>query len=808
MTVWCHLPTILKQRHALRLAGLLTLCVALITTLLFADISRAAPGINRTLSFQGRLLSSSGAVVADGHYNIEFKIYQDGNSSGVGGSLEWTESYVNNNNNQGVEVKNGYFSVSLGSLNPFGSQVDWNQDTLWLSMNIAGKANNCTSFGGANCAADGEMLPMKRITSTPYALNSGAVGGKTANDLVQLGQGAQEDSTNMSSIFINKTGSGNLLHLQKAGEDVLKVDNDGDLLFGGNANHYIGIETSAADNAGRQLMLEAGAGGSGTGANGGDLVLKGGGAGGTNGNGGNLYLDAGAGTGSGNDGIVTIGTTHASSIIIGSTYLGINQNISIGANDTAGSVSNITIGAGSSADSGSTTIRAKNDVTIQTNGTTRATFSDTSNTVFFGNGSSSATPNDFTLQATNSSANGIAGGSLKLQGGNAAVGDTNGGNLILSGGTGNGTGTNGLVVLGTAAFQTTDDANCYTSGAAVASSCTISTASINNSAAILVGFSATGQTATVPDPTIVTAGRVVYVTASNGSKDFTLSMNGGARKITMRENTTTTLMWNGSDWTVAGTAASSAFRDTRDSISGTQSVVLGDGTDTDEVTLLTLDKSSTAPAVNDDALLGSMYYDTTLGKVQCYEADGWGACGAAPDTFVTLSPEYAGAVIRSDGTGTMSTDLCSDALNINDGSSSQPTICGTNETQNFYKWTSAETTDQTRSIYVTYQLPTNFKNFVAGTTSLMGRTDHTDSAITYQIYRNNSTSGLTECTSSPISASTGNQTTWQKVAASSADDPANCDFEAGDSIVVRINLTTKNNHNAYISNLGFVYSSN
>ncbi len=401
----------------------------------------------------------------------------------------------------------------------------------------------------------------------------------------------------------------------------------------------------------------------------------------------------------------------------------------------------------------------------------------------------------------------MAGGSLNLQGGNATVGDANGGNLVLSGGSGSGTGTNGLVVIGSAAYQTTNDSNCYTGGSTVASSCTISATSVNNSAAIIVGFSATGQTATVPDPGVITAGRVIYVTAADGSKDFTLSMNGAARKVAMRQNTTTTLMWNGSDWTVAGTASSSSLQDTRDSISGAQSVLVGDGVDDAEVTLFSLDKGDSAPAINDSALLGSMYYDTTLGKVQCYEADGWGACGAAPDTFVTLSPEYANAVTRNDGTGTMSTDLCSDALNINDGSSAQPTVCGTNETYNFYNWTSAEATDQTRSIYVTYQLPSNFKNFVAGATSLMGRTDSSNSAVTYQIYKNNSTNGLTAC-GTAISVSTGTKTSWQQVAATSGNEPANCSFAAGDSVVFRINMTAKSSANAYLSNLSFVYSSN
>lgn len=1024
MTVWHHIPTITNRRYVLRIGVLITLSVALITTLLFAYTSFAAPSTTRTINFQGRLLTASGAVVPDGYYNMQFKIYQDGAGTAVGnpgGSLEWTETYINNGGTSGVQVRNGFFAVSLGSDNQFGSSVDWDQDTLWLSMNVAGSAEACTTFNTSPCAADGEMLPMKRITATPYAINAGAVGGKTASDFVQFGQGVQTDSsTNTSSIFINKTGTGNLIQLQNTATDVFTLGNTGNISLGNNANKSISITTSAADTVGRQLSLSAGAGGSGSGANGGNLVLQGGAAGGINGNGGSVEIDAGAKTGSGNDGTISLGSTNASSITIGSTSQARTQNINIGTNDTAGSESNVVIGSGGSADGGSTTIQAKDSVTIKTNGTTRATFSETTNTVYFGNGVSSATPSNSTIQGTDSSATAVAGGSLNVQGGNATTGDANGGNLTLSGGAGNGNGANGLVVISTPTFSTvTNDANCYTSGTLVAASCTITGGSVNNSAAVLVGFSASGQTATLPDPTITTAGRIIYIMAAGGSQDFVLSVNGGGvgNQITMRQNTAATMIWNGSDWIAAGGSSSTTLQDAynntaqnaggtelvldngattngltiRDGTSGptndtllnvqnssaanlfsvnsnikdgtehatdgtvndggnfgtnwlavggasvernttdgqegndsaevsagttanngirnllstnpitnsnyrvsvyanlvsgaafadfkvryspdngstfvdctdynnqiieasgwahitctiatgattvtnpyvyfvqpttaasartylidtfsfthiandTPNVKVGSGTGSD-TTLFTVDRAASAPTSTDnDSLLGSMYYDTTLGKLQCYEAEGWGTCGSSPDNFMTISPEYTNAVMNGTDIGTISSDLCSDTLNINDGSSGQPTICGTNETYNFYKWTSSESTAQTRSIFVTHQLPASFKDFVSGSTSLMGRTDNANSSVTYQIYRDDG-SGLTSC-GSAISVSTGSQSAWQQAAASGGADPAACSFDPGDSILFRINLTAEDNANAYISNLNFTYSNN
>lgn len=237
----------------------------------------------------------------------------------------------------------------------------------------------------------------------------------------------------------------------------------------------------------------------------------------------------------------------------------------------------------------------------------------------------------------------------------------------------------------------------------------------------------------------------------------------------------------------------------------TPNVQVGGGVNGGPTTLFTLDKGASAPIASDnDALLGSMYYDTSLGKLQCYEADGWGACGSSPDNIITISPEYTNAVLHGTGIGTMTSDLCSDALNINDGSSSQPTICGTNETYNFYKWTSPQASAQNYGIYVTYQLPTTFKGFASGQTSLMARTDSANSTVTYQIYRNSS-AGLASC-GSAVSVSTGVQTTWQTGTASGSADPSTCNFGPGESIVFKINATASQNANAYVGNLNFTFS--
>jgi hypothetical protein len=170
-------------------AAVMGFLAALALSLIQTQSASAAAGINKTINFQGRLFNSQGATVPDGYYNIQFKIYQDGDGQTAGnttgspaGSLKWTESWTNAGG-KGVLVKNGFMSVQLGEVTPFGTSVDWNQDTLWLSMNIAGTNATCTPF--ANCSPDGEMVPMKRLSATPYALNAGQLGGRTAEGFIQ-----------------------------------------------------------------------------------------------------------------------------------------------------------------------------------------------------------------------------------------------------------------------------------------------------------------------------------------------------------------------------------------------------------------------------------------------------------------------------------------------------------------------------------------------------------------------------------------------------------------------------------------------
>lgn len=340
--------------------------------------AQAATGINQTIEFQGRLLNAQGATVPDGYYNMEFKIYENGDGQSAGdttgtpaGTLLWTEDYLNYNN-VGVKVVNGFLSVDLGSVNPFGTSINWNQNTLWLSMNVAGTSTTCTTFSA--CSPDGEMLPMQRLTAAPYALNSGQLGGLSSSQFVQLGQGVQTDSSTNSSIFINKTAAGNLLELQTSGIDSFVLNNTGDIIFGTNeATHSISVNTAPASTAGISLSVTAGTAGTDTTAlSGGNLVLQGGGGGGTNGNGGNVNIDAGVANGTGTNGSVNIGTQYASAVAIGNLLgsSGISMSVGTG-NYQLNGVGASTYSIGGATTTGSITVGGTSEtgaLTLETQG--------------------------------------------------------------------------------------------------------------------------------------------------------------------------------------------------------------------------------------------------------------------------------------------------------------------------------------------------------------------------------------------------------------------------------------------------------
>lgn len=159
----------------------LTLMITM-AVLLTATAALAQPAL---LNVQGGLTNADGTPLADGAYNITFRIY---NVPGGGAEL-WTE-------NQIVDVYRSIFSTVLGFTNSLnGLSFD---ESYYLGVQIAG---------------DPEMTPRIPLTSVPYAFN--VVDGRVVKSLngltdqVNLVAGANIGIVPMGNdLIINGTGGG------------------------------------------------------------------------------------------------------------------------------------------------------------------------------------------------------------------------------------------------------------------------------------------------------------------------------------------------------------------------------------------------------------------------------------------------------------------------------------------------------------------------------------------------------------------------------------------------------------------------
>ena len=144
----------------------ISIITILITSVVVFGISNtfAQSNFNKEINYQGKLTDSSGVAVADGLYDMEFRLY----TAPSGGSPIWTETLIGANQ---VQVTSGLFSVMLGSTTAL-TGVDFNQ-TLYLGVNIE---------------SDGEMTPRKILGAVPAAFeadNANTVGGVASTSLLR-----------------------------------------------------------------------------------------------------------------------------------------------------------------------------------------------------------------------------------------------------------------------------------------------------------------------------------------------------------------------------------------------------------------------------------------------------------------------------------------------------------------------------------------------------------------------------------------------------------------------------------------------
>lgn len=117
--------------------------IFLLVVVLLLTVFTVSAEVPQLINYQGRLTDSSDVPVADGPYQIKFKIY----GSAAGDDSLWWSGF------QSIQVTNGLFSYQLGSTAPL-------PDNLF--------STDTTRYLGITAGVDPEITPRTKITSMPY----------------------------------------------------------------------------------------------------------------------------------------------------------------------------------------------------------------------------------------------------------------------------------------------------------------------------------------------------------------------------------------------------------------------------------------------------------------------------------------------------------------------------------------------------------------------------------------------------------------------------------------------------------------
>jgi hypothetical protein len=169
---------------------LLVLLISMISSIII--FSQSLP---QTINYQGVLKDAAGVTVANGDYNITFKIYDVSSA----GTALWTETKL-------VNVVDGIINTKLGSIAPITLPFD---NAYWLGVTIA---------------AGSELTPRTELASVPYSFISMNVPDEslTANKIsdgqVVKSLNSLKDNVNLvAGTNISITPSGNDLTINALG---------------------------------------------------------------------------------------------------------------------------------------------------------------------------------------------------------------------------------------------------------------------------------------------------------------------------------------------------------------------------------------------------------------------------------------------------------------------------------------------------------------------------------------------------------------------------------------------------------------
>ncbi len=316
------------------------------------------------------------------------------------------------------------------------------------------------------------------------------------------------------------------------------------------------------------------------------------------------------------------------------------------------------------------------------------------------------------------------------------------------------------------------------------------------------GGAGVGRTITVDTGALALSGVGTVLELGDGTaNDFALSFNDGAARTLTWDDTNTRFTFNDT-LRVEGNSATVGMayiggNHTANDSDGT--INLGRNASTWET--LTFDATTDDRfELSDDLDVGGSLSATTLlldTTPPTYST------GARPTRKVTLTPEYAGAVMTGDGganSGIMTSDFCengasADIPNLNIG------VCNSSgDIHNYYTWDQSGGAAADYDIWVRWRLPDNFSAWTSDPIRVFAkRTDATNNAVTVYIYD----------TSGTLENAGGTQVAGTNWTSTSIESNFSGTYTAGSYMTIRIHMVSDaGGDTAHVGEISLDYLSN
>lgn len=186
----------------------------LMNTGLFSAPTFAAQTVPYKINYQGRLTNSSGTPMADGQYNMTFRLF----SAGSGGTASWTEVHDTTNR---VTVTGGQFAVQLGGVTAL-SPSTFTSQPLYFEVELPTPATATCSTAACASYTEGPMTPRQPLASAAYAMNADTLDGYDSSNFILSNANNTFTGTNL---FKNSSNSATAFGVQKSdGTSLMNVN--------------------------------------------------------------------------------------------------------------------------------------------------------------------------------------------------------------------------------------------------------------------------------------------------------------------------------------------------------------------------------------------------------------------------------------------------------------------------------------------------------------------------------------------------------------------------------------------------------